>query len=189
LSFSSDFAFSPSSTVSDRVALARRLNHFVCVFTMNRERPRAIRIAWARALTAFTVRPRSAAMSMTEALEMTSCRSRSSSSEVHAFALNFFVSVSPGPGHLNPSNKPGRIALVYKIVSLRPLAAPIAFHLGAELVERHRAEHWYSLAENLESHPHGALQHSHPTSQGLDLCNRLRPAAWLRCGLTEFSDM
>jgi hypothetical protein len=38
-------------------------------------------------------------MSMTEALEMMSCRSRSSSPEVHAFALfNFFVSASPGPG-------------------------------------------------------------------------------------------
>ena len=36
-------------------------------------------------------------MSKTEALEMISFRSRSSSPEVHAFALfNFFVSVSPG---------------------------------------------------------------------------------------------
>jgi transposase len=36
------------------------------------------------------------------------CRSRSSSSEVHAFAfLDFFVSVSPGPGHLKASNEPG----------------------------------------------------------------------------------
>src|SRR5882724_5558417 len=40
-----------------------------------------------RALTAFTVRPRSAAMSKTEALEMTSCRSRLSSSGVQAFVL------------------------------------------------------------------------------------------------------
>ncbi len=36
-------------------------------------------------------------MSMTETLEMTSSRSRSSSSEVQAFALfSFFPSVSPG---------------------------------------------------------------------------------------------
>jgi hypothetical protein len=59
-------------------------------FTRNRERPSAIRRAWARALTAFTVRPRSAAMSMTEALETKSCRSRSSFPEVHALALLFF---------------------------------------------------------------------------------------------------
>jgi hypothetical protein len=43
-------------------------------------------------LTAFTVRPRSAAMSKTEALEMISFRSRFSSSEVQAFVLlGFFV--------------------------------------------------------------------------------------------------
>ena len=61
-------------------------------FTRNRERPSAIRRAWARALTAFTVRPRSAAMSKTEALEMISFRSRFSSSEVQAFVLlGFFV--------------------------------------------------------------------------------------------------
>jgi hypothetical protein len=51
------------------------------------ERPSAIRRAWARALTAFTVRPMSAAMSMTAALEMMSCRSCSFSSEVQAFVL------------------------------------------------------------------------------------------------------
>jgi hypothetical protein len=49
-----------------------------------------MRRVWARALTAFTVRPRSAAMSMTETLEMTSSRSRSSSSEVQVFALLVF---------------------------------------------------------------------------------------------------
>jgi hypothetical protein len=71
--------------------------HFAFAFTRNRDRPRAIRRAWARALTATTVRPRSAAMSKTEALEMTSSRSRLSSSEVQAFALfSFFPSVSPG---------------------------------------------------------------------------------------------
>jgi len=89
---------------------------------------------WARALTAFTVRPRSAAMSMTEALEMTSCRSRSSSSEVHAFALNFFVLVSPGPGYLKASNEPGRVALVCRIVSLRALTAFVATHLRPDFV-------------------------------------------------------
>jgi len=101
---------------------------------------------WARALTAFTVRPRSAAMSMTEALETMSCRSRSSSPEVHAFALfNFFVSVSPGPGHLNPSNEPGRVALVCRIVSLRALTAFVATHLRPDFVvtqvERSRGLH------------------------------------------------
>jgi hypothetical protein len=79
-------------------------------------------------------------MSMTEALEMTSCRSRSSSSEVHAFTLNFFVSVSPGQGHLKASNEPGRVALV------RGCTAPGAcrtdrISFGAELVERHGAGH------------------------------------------------
>ena len=105
---------------SKRSSLAtcgQRCGHFG--FARNRERPSAIRRAWARALTAFTVRPRSAAMSKTEALETMSCRSRSSSPEVHVFALfNFLVSVSPGPGHLNPSNEPGRVALVCRIVSL-----------------------------------------------------------------------
>ena len=58
---------------------------------------------------------------------------------------------------LKASNEPGRVALVCGIVTLRALAAPIAFHLGAELVERHGAEHRYSLAEHPERHPHGAL--------------------------------
>src|SRR5258707_15765614 len=44
------------------------------------------------------------------------------------------------PRHLKASNKPGRVSLVCRIVSLRPFTAPIAFHLGAELVERHPAE-------------------------------------------------
>ena len=78
-------------------ALRTRCGHFAFAFTRNRERPSAIRRAWARALTAFTVRPRSAAMSMTETLEMTSSRSRSSSSEVQVFALfSFFASVHRG---------------------------------------------------------------------------------------------
>jgi hypothetical protein len=62
-----------------------------------------------------------------------------------------------GPGHLQASNKPGRVALVCRVVSLRALAAFIAFHLGAELVERHRAEHRYPLAEHPERYPHRAL--------------------------------
>jgi hypothetical protein len=62
---------------------------------INRECPRAIRNAWARALTAEAVRPRSSAMSDSEALEMTSCRSRSSSAEVHALELFVrFVAIS-----------------------------------------------------------------------------------------------
>jgi hypothetical protein len=78
-------------------ALRTRCGHFAFVFTRNRERPSEIRRVWARALTAFTVRPRSAAITMTETLEMTSSRSRSSSSEVQAFALfSFFASVLRG---------------------------------------------------------------------------------------------
>ena len=66
-------------------------------------------------------------------------------------------------GHLNPSNEPGRVALVCRIVSLRAFAALIAFHPGAELVERHGAEHPDPLAEHPERHPHGEpLQHSQP---------------------------
>jgi hypothetical protein len=61
------------------------------------------------------------------------------------------------PGHLNPSNKPGRVALVCRVVSLRALTAPIAFHPGAELVQRHGTEHRDPLAEHPERHPHGAL--------------------------------
>jgi hypothetical protein len=63
---------------------------------INRERPRAIRFAWARALTAEAVRPRSSAMSESETLETTRCRSRSSSSAVHAFRLFVrLVAISP----------------------------------------------------------------------------------------------
>ena len=58
---------------------------------------------------------------------------------------------------LNPSNKPGRVALVRRIVSLGPLGAFIAAHPCAELVERHGAQHRYSLAEHPERHPHGTL--------------------------------
>jgi hypothetical protein len=61
------------------------------------------------------------------------------------------------PGHLKASNEPGRVALVCRIVSLRALAAPIAFHFGAELVQRHRAEHRDPLAEHLERHPDRSL--------------------------------
>src|SRR6267142_330142 len=162
---------------SKRSSLAtcgQRCGHFA--FTRNRERPSAMRRRWARALTAFTVRPRSAAMSMTEALEMMSCRSRSSSPEVYAFALfNFFVSVSPGPGHLNPSNEPGRVALVCRIVSLRALTAFIATHPGAELIERHGAEHREPLVEHLERHPDRSLAAfaANPrVALGLELGNR-----------------
>jgi hypothetical protein len=54
---------------------------------------------------------------------------------------NGIVERDAGLGHLKGSNKPGRIALVRGIVPLRTLAAFIATHLGAELVERHGAEH------------------------------------------------
>ena len=56
------------------------------------------------------------------------------------------------------SNEPGCIALVRRVVSLMPLAAPIAFHPGAELVERHGAEHRDPLAEHPERHPQLSLK-------------------------------
>jgi len=55
------------------------------------------------------------------------------------------------------SNEPGRVALVCRIVSLRPFTAFIATHLGAEMVQRHGAEHRYPLAEHPERHPHRSL--------------------------------
>jgi len=58
---------------------------------------------------------------------------------------------------LKASNKPGRVALVCRIVSLRALATFIAPHPGAELVEHHGAEHRDPLAEHPERHPHGTL--------------------------------
>src|SRR5882762_11357353 len=61
------------------------------------------------------------------------------------------------PRHLKASNKPGRVTLVCRIVSLRPFTAFIATHLGAELIERHGVEHRDPLAEHPEWHPHGAL--------------------------------
>jgi hypothetical protein len=65
--------------------------------------------------------------------------------------------VRPPGASLNPSNKPGRVALVRGIVPLRTLAAFIAFHLGGELIERHGAEHRDSLAEHPERHPDRSL--------------------------------
>ena len=47
--------------------------------------------------------------------------------------------VLPPGASLNPSNKPGRVALVRGIVPLRTLAAFIATHLDAELVEKGNA--------------------------------------------------
>ena len=55
------------------------------------------------------------------------------------------------------SNKPGRVVLVCRIVSLRALTAFIATHPGAELIERHGAEHREPLAEHLERHPDRSL--------------------------------
>ena len=61
------------------------------------------------------------------------------------------------PGHLKASNKPGRVTLVCRIVSLRPFTAFIATHSGAKLVERHGAEHRDPLAEHPERHPDRSL--------------------------------
>jgi hypothetical protein len=77
-----------------------------------------------------------------------------------------------GPGHLRGSNEPGRVALVCRTVSLRALAAFIATHLGAELVERHRAEHGQSFVEHPERHPDrslAALATDPPLTFGLEL--------------------
>jgi hypothetical protein len=59
-------------------------------------------------------------MSMTEALEMISCRSRSSSPEVHAFAFNFFVSVSPA----SCSPRGARLPLMVLFVARERAASP-----------------------------------------------------------------
>src|SRR5882757_9025286 len=78
------------------------------------------------------------------------------------------------PRHLKASNKPGRVTLVCRIVSLRPFTAFIATHLGAELVERHGAEHRDPLAQHPERHPHGALAALAPDPRitfGLELGN------------------
>jgi hypothetical protein len=94
--------------------------HFLFIikrFIINRECPRAIRFAWARALTAEGVRPRSSAISDGEALEMTSCRSRSSSAEVHALELfTRLVAISPVMLVSGPSTPQACL--------FRPLAAP-----------------------------------------------------------------
>jgi hypothetical protein len=59
---------------------------------------------------------------------------------------NGIVEGGVGPGHLKGSNEPGRVARVRRIVTLRALTAFIATHPGAELVERHGAEHRDPLA-------------------------------------------
>ena len=70
---------------------------------------------------------------------------------------------------LKASNEPGRVALVCRIVSLGPFTAPIAFHLGAELVQRHGAEHRDPLAEHLERHGALALASDPRLTFGLEL--------------------
>ena len=67
-----------------------------------------------------------------------------------------------GPGHLNASNKPGRVALVRSIVSLRPLTAFIATHPGAELVERHGLSIGIRSRSILNGTHTVPLQHSQP---------------------------
>jgi hypothetical protein len=61
------------------------------------------------------------------------------------------------PRSAQASNKPGRVALICRVVSLWSLAAFIAAHLRPELVERHGAQHRFSLAEHFKRHPDRAL--------------------------------
>jgi hypothetical protein len=104
---------------------------------INRECPRAIRNAWARALTAEAVRPRSSAMLDSEALEMTSSRSRSSSSEVQALQLFIFlVAISSGHARFRALDAAGlsffasalaaRIPLIGRSISFVPLRPCVA---------------------------------------------------------------
>jgi hypothetical protein len=58
---------------------------------------------------------------------------------------------------LKASNKPGRVALVCRVISLRPVTAFVATHLGTKLVKRHGAEHREPLAEHLERNPDRSL--------------------------------
>jgi hypothetical protein len=69
----------------------------------------------------------------------------------------FFVSVSPGAGTSKSfeRSRAGRSGLQDSIAPA--FTAPIAFHFGAELVERHGAEHRDPLAEHPERHPQSAL--------------------------------
>jgi len=101
---------------------------------INRECPRAIRFAWARALTAEAVRPRSSAMSDGEALERTSCRSRSSSAEVPALRLFIrLVAISPSHARFRAVDAAGlsffasaleaRLPLICSSISFCPAAA------------------------------------------------------------------
>jgi hypothetical protein len=69
----------------------------------------------------------------------------------------FFVSVSPGAG-TSKSFERSRACRSGLQDSIAPaFTAPIAFHFGAELVERHGAEHRDPLAEHPERHPQSAL--------------------------------
>jgi hypothetical protein len=134
-------------------ALWTRCGHFAFAFTRNRERPSAIRRAWARALTATTVRPRSAAMSKTEALEMTSSRSRLSSSDVQAFALFiFFASFLRGHARFRALDAAGLSLFASALPACLPLMSaatfpfvplrPVAFY-----------PRWFSPAVVCESFP------------------------------------
>ena len=75
------------------------------------------------------------------------------------------------------SNKPGLVVLVCRIVSLRALAAFIATHLGAELVERHGAEHRDPLAEHPERHPDRSLA-ALASDPRITCCGLMPVTAW-----------
>ena len=86
----------PPPVTSPLSAARDDAHYFPFAFIINRELPRGMPRAWARVITALTVRPRSAAMSKAGTLEMMSFRSCSSSSEVQAFALFTFSSLCRG---------------------------------------------------------------------------------------------
>ena len=62
-------------------------------------------------------------------------------------------------GTLIALREPRSVALPRWVVSLGPLAAVIAFHLGPQLVERPSTEAGYLLPDDLEGHPDRALAH------------------------------
>jgi hypothetical protein len=78
---------------------------------------------------------------------------------------------------LKASRKPRRIVLLRGIVSLGPLAALFAFHLGLQLVERSRTQAGDLLSDHPERHPDRAL-----AALASDPPDSRRPQAGRWCG-------
>ena len=88
-----------------------------------------------------------------------------------------------GPGQSKSLCVSGRVALPGGIVARRPIVAAVAFHAGAEFVQRHRAQVRDLLPDHLKRHPNRSLAAFAPDPRiagGLELGNGAGVGTW-RC--------